>query len=225
MSRLWLIATIAVSPLAAAAEDAPGRATGLYLRGGAGVVFGEALNQDLAWNPDVAFASPPATSKSTDLGDGLALSGAIGFQYARTRTELEYRRMAASVDRVAYAGGAAPAVVPLNDDLVAQALMSNVYFDLVNSSRFTPYVGLGVGGARVENELGERDAAFAYQGRAGVDVALGKKLSVGAEYAYFRTLEIDHGPEKFAPAGPTGPRADGDPFVSSSVMGTLRLLF
>ncbi len=225
MSRLWLIATIAFAPLAAAAEDAPGRATGLYVRGAAGIVFGGTLDQDLSYNPAVVFAMTPAAMKSTDLSAGLALSGAIGFQYARTRTELEYRHMESSIDAVAYAGGAAPAVVPRNDDLVAQALMSNVYFDLVNSSRLTPYVGLGVGGARVENELGERDAAFAYQGRAGIDVALGKKLSVGAEYAYFRTLEIDHGPKEFEPAGPAGPRADGDPFVSSSVMGTLRLLF
>lgn len=225
VSRLWLIATIALAPLAAAAESEPGRATGLYVRGAAGIAFGDTLEQDLSYNPAFVFMTPPATSKTTDLGDGLAFSGAIGFQYARTRTELEYRRMASSIDAVAYAGGAAPALIPLNDDLVAQALMSNVYFDFVNSSRLTPYIGFGVGGARVENELGERDAAFAYQGRAGVEVALGNKLSLGAEYVYFRTLAIEYGPKDFDPSGPAGPRTDGDPFVSSSVMATARLLF
>ena len=225
MQRLFLTAAAALSPLAAHAQDDGARATGVYLRGSAGVAFGETLDQDLAWNPAVVFIVPPATSKTTDLGDGLALSGAIGFQFARTRTELEYRRMEMSVDGVAYAGGAAPLALVVNDDLVAQALMSNVYFDLVNSSRFTPYVGVGVGGARVENELGERDAAFAYQGRVGVDVALGAKFSVGAEYAYFRTLDIQYGPKDFDPAGPAGPATGGDPFVSSSVMGTVRLVF
>lgn len=225
MQRLLLTAAAALLPRAAHAQDEGARATGAYIRGGAGVVFGQTLGQDLSFNPAVIFVTPPASSKATDLGDGLALSAAIGFQYAKTRTELEYRRMETSIDAVAYAGGAAPGTLSVNDDLVAQALMSNVYFDLVNSSMFTPYIGAGVGGARVENELGERDAAFAYQGRAGVDVALGRNFSVGAEYVYFRTLDIKYGPKDFTPAGPAGPRTDGDAFVSSSVMGTVRLVF
>ena len=225
MSRLLVIAAIALAPFAALAQEAPGRATGVYVRGAGGVAFGDTLNQDLSYNPAVVFVTPPATSKATDPGDGLALSGAIGFQYARTRTELEYRRMELSVDGVAYAGGAAPGTPVVNDDLVAQALMSNIYFDFVNASRLTPYIGLGVGGARVENELGERDAAFAYQGRAGVEVALGKKLSLGAEFVYFRTLDVKYGPKDFDPAGPAGPRTDGDAFASSSVMGTARVVF
>lgn len=222
---LTIAAALAAVPFAAAAQESAGRATGVYIRGGAGIAFGETLAQDLSWNPAVVFVSPPATAKSTDLGDGLALSGAIGFQYARTRTELEYRRMETSIDAVAYSGGAAPGTPVVNDELVAQALMSNVYFDFVNSSAFTPFIGFGVGGARVENELGERDAAFAYQGRAGVEVSVGDRVSIGAEYAYFRTLDIVYGPKGFEPAGPAGPRTDGDPFVSSSVMGTVRLAF
>ena len=223
MLRLLLAA--ACLPLSANAQDEPVRATGLYVRGGGGVAFGETLDQDLTYNPAVVFGVPPATAKTTDLGEGLALSGAIGFQYARTRTELEYRRMTPSIDSVAYSGGAAPAVAPVNEDFEVQALMSNVYFDFVNRSRFTPYVGVGVGGARVENELGERDAAFAYQGRAGVEVVISDRLSVGAEYVYLRTLDVKYGPKDFTPTGPAGPRTDGDAFVSSSVMGTVRLVF
>src|SRR5690606_38471384 len=152
-------------------------------------------------------------------------AAAIGFQYSKTRTELEYRRMEMSVDGVAYAGGAAPGTAVANDDIVAQALMSNVYFDFPNKSAFTPFIGAGVGGARVENELGARDAAFAYQGSAGVEAALSEWFSIGAEYVYFRTLDVKYGPKEFEPAGPAGPRTDGDPFVSSSVMGTVRVLF
>lgn len=228
MSRFSVALAAALSlvslPAAAQAPEA-GRATGVYLRGSAGMVFGETFDQDLSWNPAVVFVTPPATSKTTDLGDGLSYGGAIGFQYARTRTELEFRWMEISVDAVAYAGGAAPVGVVVNDDLVAHALMSNVYFDLVNKSPFTPYVGVGVGGVRVENELGERDAAFAYQGRAGVEAALGDRFSIGAEFVYFRTLDVEYGPKDFTPAGAAGPRTDGDPFVSSSVMGTVRIVF
>lgn len=225
MQRLFFCALSALAPVAAVAQEDGGRATGVYLRGGAGVAFGETLNQNLSYNPDVVFVTPPATSKSTEIGDGFAAAAAIGFQYSKTRTELEYRRMEMSVDGVAYAGGAAPGTAVANDDIVAQALMSNVYFDFPNKSAFTPFIGAGVGGARVENELGERDAAFAYQGRAGVEAALSEWFSIGAEYVYFRTLDVKYGPKEFEPAGPAGPRTDGDPFVSSSVMGTVRVLF
>jgi opacity protein-like surface antigen len=222
-----LIAAAAFAPSVAVAQDAAPRPTGVYVRGAAGVAFGETLNQNLAWNPNVAFVTAPPTSKTTDLGDGLSFSAAIGFQYARTRTELEYRRMETSIDSVAYPAAPPSAFAVVNDDLVAQALMSNVYFDFPNRSALTPYIGLGVGGARVENELGERDAAFAYQGRAGVELALGDRFSVGAEYVYFRTLDVVYGPKdkEFTVSGPVGPRTDGDPFVSSSVMGTIRVLF
>jgi opacity protein-like surface antigen len=224
VSRFFAVAFAVLLPVCAAAEEG-GRATGIYLRGSAGAVFGEALDQDLSWNPAVAIAPSPATSKATDLGDGISYGGAIGFQYARTRTELEFRRMEASVDAVAYAGGAAPSALPVNDDLVAHALMSNVYFDLVNKTPFTPYIGVGVGGARVENELGERDAVFSYQGRAGLEVAIGERFAIGAEYVYFRTLDVRYGPKEFTSGSPAGPRTDGDAFVSSSVMGTVRVLF
>ncbi len=227
VSRLFLTvaASAAAVPFAAAAQENDGRAAGVYVRGGAGVVFGETLDQDLSWNPNIVFAPPPPFAKASDLGDGLSISGAIGFQYARTRTELEYRRMTPSIDAVVYSSPPPGMPVAVNDRLEAQALMSNVYVDLVNKSRFTPFVGLGVGGARIENELGERDAAFAYQGRAGLEVALGQALSLGAEYVYFRTLDVVYGPKTFEPGGPAGPRTDGDPFVSSSVMGTVRLTF
>lgn len=227
MSRLILTAALVAAPFTAAAQDEAGRPTGVYLKGAAGIVFGEAIDQDLSWNPNLVFAPPPPFAKSTDLGDGLAISGAIGFQYARTRTELEYRRMTPKIEGVVYSSAplAPPPVV--NDRMEAQALMSNVYFDFVNDSPLTPYVGVGVGGARIENELAERDAAFAYQGRAGIDLALSGNLSLGAEYVYFRTLDIVYGPDddEFTPIGPAGPRTDGDPFVSSSVMGTVRLIF
>ena len=245
MSRLFLIAAAALLPISAHAQENSPRPTGLYVRGGAGAAWGETLAQDLTWNPAlngslpwcpgswgapgivcaaIVYAAPDG--KVTDLGSGLALSAALGFQYSRTRTELEFRRMEASIQGVTFMNGSPPSSI-INDDLVAQALMSNVYFDFTNRTAFTPYIGVGVGGARVENELGERDAAFAYQGRAGVELALGGRFSVGAEYVYFRTTDIVYGPKdkEFAPGGPPGPRTDGDPFVSSSAMGTVRVRF
>ncbi len=232
-----LLAALLAAPGAAMAQDgdAPasaGRKTGLYLRAGAGAGFADSLDQDFSYSPSYLPLVAPPTAKATDLGSGLAWSAAIGFQYARTRTEIEYRRFDATADEVSLTGGAFPSTATDAGDVTAQAIMSNVYFDLVNSSRLTPYIGAGVGGARVENELGQRDAAFAYQGRAGVEVELTNSLSLGVEYSYFRTLDIVYGPEDFDASIPATPtfspefeRLDGAPFASSAVMATVRWVF
>ncbi|MDZ7629271.1 MAG: P44/Msp2 family outer membrane protein [Parvularculaceae bacterium] len=230
-----LVPLLAGSTALAQAEEtaaAPGRATGLYARGSAGAGFADSFDQDFSYSPSYQPIVAPPTAKSTDIGGGAAWSAAVGFQYARTRTEIEYRRFDLDADEVALTGGAVPSAVADAGDITAQAIMSNVYFDLVNSSRLTPYVGAGVGGARVENELGERDAAFAYQGRVGVELEVSRSLSVGVEYSYFRTLEIAYGPEEFDASVPPTPtfspdfqRLDGAPFAASSVMASLRWVF
>lgn len=235
MQRLLIVAAVLAASPAFAQDDAAApsqRETGLYLRGAAGVSFPESLAQEFSYSPVFLPIVAPPTAKATDLGGGAAWSAAIGFQYAKTRTEIEYRRFDLDADEVALTGGAVPSTVTDAGDISVQAIMSNVYFDLVNSSRLTPYVGAGVGGARVENELGERDAAFAYQGRAGVDLALSDALSVGVEFSYFRTLQVVYGPEEFdasipptATFSPDFQRLDGDHFASSSVMASVRLVF
>jgi len=223
------LSAVAFAGAAAAQDDdaTAERKAGVYVRLGAGVNFARDLDQDLTYNPSTIFAVTPPTRKATDVGSGGAYAAAIGFQYpGRTRTELEYRRLGADIDATTFSGGFnPPATFSLDENLRVQTLMSNVYFDITNASRLTPYVGVGVGGAWVRNELDERDAAFAYQGRAGVELALGGGLSVGAEYVYLRTLDIAFGPKEFEPTGPVGPQADGAPYVSSSIMATLRKTF
>ena len=50
-------------------------------------------------------------------------------------------------------------------------------------------------------------------------------MTIGAEYVYFRTVDVVYGPKEFEPGGPAGPRVDGAPFVSSSAMATIRKSF
>ncbi len=235
MQRSLIIAAALVASPALAQDGASARSsreTGVYVRGAAGVSFPEGLAQEFSYSPVYLPIVAPPAAKATDLGGGAAWAAAIGFQYAKSRTELEYRRFDLDADAVALTGGAVPSTITDAGDVSVQAIMSNVYFDLVNSSRLTPYIGAGVGGARVENELGERDAAFAYQGRVGVDLALSRALSIGVEYSYFRTLGIVYGPEEFdasipptATFSPGFQRLGGDHFASSSVMASVRLVF
>jgi OmpA-OmpF porin, OOP family len=93
------------------------------------------------------------------------------------------------------------------------SLMGNVIYDVPTSIGVTPFVGAGIGGARIEaRSLGPdvRNAVAsgskivpAYQGLAGVNVGVSDNVSVGVTYRYFATdkasITSDAGtPTKFA---------------------------
>lgn len=212
---------------AAFAQNAAQNASqnGFYLRAGAGVSFVNALEQDFTYNPTVPFVGVVLPAGQTvDVDSGFVAAAAIGFDYADgIRTELEYRYATSSI---ANATGLVVGPAIVNDDLNAHFILSNFYYDFQNSSALTPFIGLGVGGAFVENEFAQRDAALAYQGRVGASVALNGGYSIDAEYIYLRTNDLVYGPsdDDFTPMSAVL-RIDGAPYVSSSVMVSLRKQF
>ena len=212
---------------AASAQDAP--RDGFYVRAGAGANFLGDLDQDVAFSPFLTFVSPPSTGQTVTTQTGFVAGAALGFDYTEgIRTELEYRFMTAGVGSVTRTGGFSdPTVITTpNDDLNAHMLMSNFFYDFHNSSRLTPFIGLGVGGAFVENEFAQRDAALAYQGRAGVAVEMNSGFSIDVEYIYLRTNDLVYGPadDDFVLSGPSI-RIDGDGLESSTAMISLRKKF
>lgn len=85
------------------------------------------------------------------------------------RTELEGAWRSSDLDSV---GGVAS-----SGDYESRAVMLNIYGDFRNSTRWTPYIGAGIGYATVElsgTALGltdDKDSVLAYQGMAGVSYA------------------------------------------------------
>jgi len=226
------VAYLGVILVCASSAYAQGEAAsdGVYVRVGGGATFVSNQEQDYTFNPDVVFAGGPPSGQMVDNGEGYFLSGALGFDYADgIRTELEYRYASTSIAGVTVnhpTFGPSP-MTPINDDIKAHFILSNFYFDWTNDSRLTPFIGGGVGGAFVENENGDRDAALAYQGRAGVAFDMGGGFSLDTEYVYLRTNKLSYGPEDedFAPGGPAGPRIDGDRYEASNVMVSVRKQF
>lgn len=215
-------AAMALFSGAAMAQDAA--SGGLYARLEGGVSFPENRKQDLTFNPNLAFAGTPPSRQTVDAGTGYAAGGAIGFRYANgVRTELEYRYQSSDIDEVAFSGGAPAASVFPDASLTAHLLMTNVIFELRNSSRLTPYIGGGVGGAWVKSSLGmgdttDTDLTYAYQGRAGIALAINETTRLGVEYVYVRTGEIKYGPEEFTPAGPFEPQISEGEFAASTAL-------
>lgn len=79
-------------------------------------------------------------------------------------------------------------------------LMFNGYIDFRNDSKWTPYVGAGIGGAVVKadgyspvsgSRISDSDHVFAYQGIAGVTYEIDPQLGVFTEYRYVGTGDRD----------------------------------
>ncbi|MEM9495451.1 MAG: P44/Msp2 family outer membrane protein [Pseudomonadota bacterium] len=219
---------------AAMAQPGPGSSApvddGPYIRFGAGAAFVSDLEQDFTYNPNLLVIRDGTSGKVVDAGGGLTFAAALGFDYADgIRTELEYRYTASDVDGVTQVGGQNDGgALPANeDDLKAHLIMANFYFDFETQTPFTPFIGGGVGGAFVTNENAQKDAALAYQGRAGVSLDVGAGAALSLEYVYTQSRDLAFGPkdDAFTPTGPEGPRVDGDNYRSSSAMLSFRKRF
>ncbi len=75
------------------------------------------------------------------------------------------------------------------------ALMANAWFDLGNSSQFTPYIGGGIGYAISKFDGGAVydgvDGNFAWQLGAGLNVAVSDTTALGLGYRYFDAGDVE----------------------------------
>ena len=204
----------------------------VYARIGAGGLFPRQFNQDISYSPDLITIVLPPDRRESSLRSTPSVSAALGFAYpAGTRTELEYRYISAGMDEVMHTGGfdpgpGAPVSVPVtpDGDFSVHFLMSNAYQTVLGNENLSFFIGAGVGGAFTRNGFGQSDAAFAYQGRAGVSARVGDGYDMSVEYLYVRTRDLVYGPDDaLATAGAI--QIDGAEFISSGVTASLRKAF
>jgi opacity protein-like surface antigen len=197
--RRYLIAIITlaiftVPSLSTAAADRPGP----YFSGFLGASFAQDTTVTF-----FDFPAAPSDDKVTfDPGVYLGGTGGYDFGFLRLEGELSYRN--AALDTVTFSNG--ERFQNVDGDLGVFATMFNVFFDLHNPSRVTPYLGGGLGFATLllsdthgfGNTQGFQrlydesdDTVFAYQIGAGVDLAINNRFSLDIGYRYFRTEKAE----------------------------------
>lgn len=142
------------------------------------------------------LAGFPAGSAKRD--DGYIVGGAVGYKWGPWRAEfnLDYAQQDLhSGTNVFAAGTGSASLTGSSSDL---SFMVNGYYDINTGTRFTPYVGFGVGGSYFRlNKVATPTAAvansgdyvLAYQPIIGVSYALTNQWLVGLEYRYFSTTD------------------------------------
>jgi len=129
-------------------------------------------------------------SGEIEFDSGFAATGAYGQtlgQAGRLELELGYRNN--DIDKVILDGVGTGS--DTDGDVATISLMANAFYGLNNDSRFTPFIGAGIGIANIEADLEtgseEDDTVFAYQVAAGASMAVTENLDIDLQYRYFAT--------------------------------------
>lgn len=130
---------------------------------------------------------------------GWLMEGAFGYAHGSgVRGELAMGYRSNDLDELKISGLGSAGV---SGDLWAATVMANLHYDFhidrygVDSlfwSRFTPYIGAGIGGAFIEidGDLGdENELSLAYQGIGGVSYAFTEQWEGTLSYRYFATID------------------------------------
>jgi len=190
-------AVIAAGLVAGLCTAASAQTDGLYVGAEAGVNF----------VPKLKF-NANANTWAQQQDPGYAILGQVGYGFGKVRLEGEIGWRQNEINKYRDDFGAAKA----NGNISGVSIMGNVYYDFVNSSKFTPYIGGGIGGIDVNFDnlkaggvpvTNDGDFQFAYQAIAGVSYAVNEQLSVKADYRYLGTTDGNFNTStQFAGGGP-----------------------
>jgi len=125
---------------------------------------------------------------------GLAGLVGVGFDYGSNwRAELEAGYRGADIDNVSGTSG--------SGDVDAVSLIANAFYDIDIGSRFEPYIGAGLGLARVSADgaspisttrIDDDDYGYALQAAAGVAYPLNERLKLTVDYRFLSVQDLNY---------------------------------
>jgi len=136
---------------------------------------------------------------STKFDPGLQGSVVFGLDFepgnpvGEGRIELEYTRRGNQVDQLKFVQGS----IKGSGNVTADSLLLNFFGVFHDNRRWAPYIGVGIGAARIEasdlkvsgNLLGNGSAVvFAYQLGTGLDFSLTDRLNLDLGYRFFGSV-------------------------------------
>ncbi len=182
-----LVAVCALLVTGAASAQA-----GMYVGGNVGATAG--TDSDISFTADLAGQAPIVGEGETSWDNGYWVSGFIGygFDVFPVRLESEIFYQADDADESTAFGVTGEA----RGERSSYGALVNVYFDFENATKFTPFIGGGLGAAKVDisdvtdNFKSSSDVVFAYQIGAGVAMRITDSVSVDLKYRYYGTSDI-----------------------------------
>ena len=206
------LAALAVGAMALGLVSTANAQTGWYVGVGGGAVIMQDPTTDITFSNRTLFnrigaagvLTDPQFKAQMDTGWVANLSaGYSGLFIPQIRVEGEVAYRSNGVNKITESPAAFPCFSTGcggTGHIDSLAFMANGYYDFLNSSAFTPYIGGGIGGAEVYGHkvgitspfnftFSAHDWEFAYQGIAGVRYNLNPNWDIHLDYRYFATLD------------------------------------
>ncbi|WP_419176871.1 outer membrane protein [Desulfosediminicola sp.] len=166
----------------------------LYVSGHLGAAFAD----DSDWGIPSELDKGMSIAFEYDAGwSGLA---AVGYEFEKFRFEAEFGYQGNGLDAISLTHNGESRSQSMSGDLNLLTLMVNGYYSFINSSKFTPYVTMGLGAAYVEmkdlvpssseDKMNFYDTVFAYQFGAGVEYGVSEQLFLDLRYRYLATSDV-----------------------------------
>jgi opacity protein-like surface antigen len=168
-------------------------AEGVYISGNAGL----SLLRDSTLTDTAAGII--TTTTDAEFESGLNLGLAVGNDFGNGRFEIAFDYKSHGLDKLkdfSVTGSGNLGDFDGNGDIKTLSAMINGFYDIPLGVPVTPYVGGGVGVARIELDnivirgvsiAGSNDTVFAYQLGAGIGYDIIESITVDIGYRYFRT--------------------------------------
>ena len=175
--------TVALAALMAGASGVANATEGWYGRADVGYSADGTLDLEPAFAGQDSFDLDNGFSEHLGIGyammNGFRLEGEIGHRFNDLRSDNSFLE---------------------DGNARAWSAMANVFYDFNHDGAAQPYIGLGVGAARVDASLADHDSltyindddtGIAYQALAGVAIGLTEQLDLDIGYRYFTVPELE----------------------------------
>ena len=168
----------AIAAIGAAAIGSPSLAeeekSGFYATGSVGYSQIQEVEVDVptwSYNPDIEF----------DAGVGFDLG--LGYDFGNIRLEATWDRLTS--------GGATVVGLNIDSDTTVDGYLASIYYDLENSSKWTPFIGGSLGTVNADVE-GEDASSFYYGVQGGVSYEVSDQLDIFGKVSYLRANDLDY---------------------------------
>ena len=220
-NRLVLASAIALGAATPSfAEEAPSAKTGFYATLGLGANSTRDVGVTYS-ELDAAFGT--AIKGEIKSGSGFSGDIGVGYDFGKFRTELTYVNTNIDVDSLAVSTSTASGTASITSGAQTNSLMFSGYYDFVNKSKWTPYVGAGLGYTRITvdpiagsitannqtvsgSNLTDKysKSLLGYQAKVGVSYEVTPVTNIYLEGTYQGTENFSDGSTKFDGIDPLG---------------------
>jgi len=137
-----------------------------------------------------------------EANEGSLIAVSIGYEppprrhESNGRVEIEYSQRSSNFNQAEFTNG----TVSASGSLDVQSLMFNSFVVFPTKTRFSPYIGLGIGGAIINVDnlvvagfpmVNDDNFSFAWQVGGGMEISLTKSLRMDLGYRFFSADDTD----------------------------------